>query len=531
MSDDFLFAEEPEETTPVTTGSWKVLIVDDEPEVHAVTKLALRDFIFQGKSLEFYHAYSGSEARNLISRHPDTAIILLDVVMETDDAGLLVASYIREQLKNEYVRIILRTGQPGQAPERQVIINYDINDYKSKTELTAQKLFTAIMSSLRSYRDILSLEQSRQGLEKIIHASADLFSSHSMEQFINGVLQQLTSILGCNEDAFLVSSSMVAGNNSTSDDPRELVVFAGRGEFEAKEGHTIREVLTTELLEAFDIAMKSRGIVYRQNYLVAYCTSKFTHGSLLYVSGLPEQITENHKRLIELFTQNVQIAYENVQLKHEIEDTQREIVYRLSEAVERRSVETGNHVKRVALISYQLAKAYGLSKNEAEQIMYAAPLHDVGKVGIPDQILNKPGPLNDSEWDVMKTHAMIGYEILKNSRRPIIQAGALIARDHHEKWDGSGYPTGKKADDIHIYGRIAALADAYDALRHRRCYKEAWELPVVMTYIREESGKHFDPELVEIFEAQVDKLEAILQKYPDDKIETDSIMPVTDNKG
>ncbi|PKM20908.1 MAG: metal-dependent phosphohydrolase [Gammaproteobacteria bacterium HGW-Gammaproteobacteria-15] len=516
MSDDFLFAEEPEPTVAVLNGSWKVLIVDDEPEVHAVTKLALSDFTFQSKNLTFFSAYSGSEARELIKQHPDTAIILLDVVMETDDAGLLVARYTREELHNEHVRIILRTGQPGQAPERQVIINYDINDYKSKTELTAQKLFTVIMSSLRSYRDIMSLEQSRQGLEKIINASADLFSSHSMEQFIDGVLQQLTSILGCNEDALLVSSSLVAGNVAGEiTDPHNLVVFAGQGEFESKEGKPVQEVLAPELMEAFDKALKSRSIVYRDNYLVAYCTSKFTHGSLLYISGLPGTITENQKKLIELFSQNVQVAYENVQLQHEIEDTQREIVYRLSEAVEHRSVETGNHVKRVAFICYDLAKAYGLPEEEAERLMFAAPLHDVGKVGIPDGILNKPAKLQGQEWEVMKTHTSIGYDILKDSKRSIIQAGAVIAQDHHEKWDGTGYPAGKKGEDIHIYGRIAALADVYDALRHRRCYKSAWPLERVMATIEAEAGKQFDPELVEIFKSRVDKLEAILQKYPD----------------
>ncbi|HSG51627.1 MAG TPA: DUF3369 domain-containing protein, partial [Rheinheimera sp.] len=490
--------------------------VDDEPEVHAVTKLALSDFNFQGKGLTFLSAYSGAEAKALIEQHPDAAIMLLDVVMETDDAGLLVARYIREQLHNEHVRIILRTGQPGQAPERQVIINYDINDYKSKTELTAQKLFTVVMSSLRSYRDILALEQSRQGLEKIINASADLFSSHSMEQFIDGVLQQLTSILGCDENALLVSSSMVAGNISGDvSDPHKLVVFAGQGEFESKEGKPVQDVLAPELLDAFEAALQSRGIVYRNNYLVAYCTSKFTHGSLLYISGLPGVITESQKKLIELFSQNVQIAYENVQLQHEIEDTQREIVYRLSEAVEHRSIETGNHVKRVAFICYDLAKAYGLPEEEAERLMFAAPLHDVGKVGIPDGILNKPTKLQQHEWEVMKTHANIGYEILKDSKRSIIQAGAVIAQDHHEKWDGTGYPAGKKGEDIHIYGRIAALADVYDALRHRRCYKSAWSLQQVMDFIKSESGKQFDPKLVEIFTNRVDKLEAILQKYPD----------------
>ncbi|MDP4535548.1 DUF3369 domain-containing protein [Alkalimonas collagenimarina] len=520
MNDDFLFADEPDEETPLSeaqgsSGQWKVMIVDDEPEVHAVTKLALNDFSFQGKSIEFISAYSGAEAKALLAQHPNTAIILLDVVMETDDAGLLVAQYIREELANTHVRIILRTGQPGQAPERQVIVNYDINDYKSKTELTAQKLFTVVMSSLRSYRDILAIDHSRQGLEKIIHASADLFSAHSMEQFIDGVLQQLTSILGCNDDALLVTSSLVAGNPAEDTDPEHLIVFAGMGEFEKREGQPVTEVLENSLLQAFYDALKSKAIVYKENYLVAYCTSKFTHGSLLYVSGLPGQISDSQKKLIELFSQNVQIAYENVQLQNEIEDTQREIVYRLSEAVEHRSIETGNHVKRVAFICYDLAKAYGLPEDEAEKLMFASPLHDVGKVGIPDGILNKPMKLDEREWEVMKTHASIGYEILKNSKRAIIQAGAIIARDHHEKWDGSGYPAGKKGEDIHIYGRIAAIADVYDALRHRRCYKSAWPLEKVIDTIEKGSGSQFDPQLVTLFKSRVEKLEAILKKYPD----------------
>lgn len=517
MANDFLFADEPEEQAPQHNGSWKVLIVDDEPEVHAVTKLALSDFSFQGKNLEFFSAYSGAEAKKLIADHHDAAIILLDVVMESDDAGLIVARYIREELHNHYVRIILRTGQPGQAPERQVIVNYDINDYKSKTELTAQKLFTVIMSSLRSYRDILSIDNSRRGLEKIITASADLFSSHSMEQFIDGVLQQLTSILGCDEDALLVTSSLVAGNIYENTDPDQLVVFAGLGEFENQEGRAVSDVLDPTLMDAFHQALKSRSIVYRENYLVAYCTSKFTHGSLLYVSGLPNQVNETQKRLIELFSQNVQIAYENVQLQHEIEDTQREIVYRLSEAVEQRSIETGNHVKRVAFICYELATAYGLATDEAEKLMFASPLHDVGKVGIPDGILNKPMKLAEHEWEVMKTHSSIGYEILKNSKRAIIQAGAIIARDHHEKWDGSGYPAGKRGENIHIYGRIAAVADVYDALRHRRCYKSPWTPEATLSHIESESGRQFDPKLVEILKSRVDRIEAILQKYPDEE--------------
>ncbi|HEY9651698.1 MAG TPA: response regulator, partial [Coleofasciculaceae cyanobacterium] len=155
-----------------TGDSWKILVVDDDAEIHDITKLVLDDFTFEGKPLTFMSAYSGEEAKALIEKHPDTALILLDVVMETDDAGLEVVKYIRDVLGNLLVRIILRTGQPGQAPEDVVIINYDINDYKTKTELTTRKLFTALVAALRAFRALNKLEESRRELVKIAQASA-----------------------------------------------------------------------------------------------------------------------------------------------------------------------------------------------------------------------------------------------------------------------------------------------------------------------------------------------------------------------
>ena len=171
-NDEILFADaERESESPGEEKVWKVMIVDDDEEVHAVTKMVLGDFIFLGKSLTFVSAYSGEAAKQRLQENPDTAVILLDVVMETEDAGLQAARYIREELKNSFVRIILRTGYPGQAPERSVIIDYDINDYKEKTELTAQKLHTTLIAALRSYRDLKIIDGNRQGLQKIIEAS------------------------------------------------------------------------------------------------------------------------------------------------------------------------------------------------------------------------------------------------------------------------------------------------------------------------------------------------------------------------
>ncbi|KFL34957.1 response regulator receiver protein [Sulfurospirillum sp. SCADC] len=190
---------------------------------------------------------------------------------------------------------------------------------------------------------------------------------------------------------------------------------------------------------------------------------------------------------------------EIINLHEELEATQQEVIYRMGEIAESRSKETGNHVRRVAAYSRLLALKYGLDKKESDLIGSASPMHDIGKVGIPDSILQKPGPLSDEEWEIMRTHAMLGYTILQNSTRPLLQAAAIIAKEHHEKYDGTGYPLNLKGRDIHLYARIVAVADVFDALSHDRCYKKAWEDAAVFEFFEHERGKHFDPQIVDLF--------------------------------
>ncbi|MBV5278840.1 MAG: HD domain-containing protein [Campylobacteraceae bacterium] len=192
-------------------------------------------------------------------------------------------------------------------------------------------------------------------------------------------------------------------------------------------------------------------------------------------------------------------------LSQEILTTQKEVVYTMGEIVETRSKETGNHVKRVALYSELLGLHYGLPKEEAELLKLASPMHDIGKIGIPDSILNKPGKHTPEEFQIMKTHASIGYDILKASNRPILKTAAIVANEHHEKWDGTGYPRGLKGEEIHIYGRITAVADVFDALGSDRVYKKAWDDDRIFNLLKEESGKHFDPKLINIFFENLDE--------------------------
>ncbi|MFL5212845.1 MAG: DUF3369 domain-containing protein, partial [Microvirga sp.] len=187
--DDFLTViEDGEAEARVPSGGrWKVAVIDDDAAVHDGTRFALYDYVLNRQGLEILSAYSAQEGRELLRQHPDIAVVLLDVVMESEGAGLELVDYIRNELRNETVRIILRTGQPGQAPERRVIVDYDINDYKAKTELTADKLFTALTAALRSYQQLERMVQTRRGLEIIIDAASTLYDFKSMQRLAEGV--------------------------------------------------------------------------------------------------------------------------------------------------------------------------------------------------------------------------------------------------------------------------------------------------------------------------------------------------------
>ena len=202
----------------------------------------------------------------------------------------------------------------------------------------------------------------------------------------------------------------------------------------------------------------------------------------------------------------------------EIRDRERELIFRISRAAEFRDPETGAHIQRMAHYSQIIARGLDLDAATQKLILEAAPMHDVGKIGIPDYILLKPGKLTVEEFEVMKGHARLGHELLKDSRSEIMVAGALIAISHHEKYDGSGYPHGLKGKDIPLFGRIVAVADVFDALTSERPYKKAWALEDALHFLEEGRGKHFDPLCVEAFISGWDEVIAIRQRFRDEDV-------------
>ncbi|RSZ56921.1 DUF3369 domain-containing protein [Massilia atriviolacea] len=488
---------------------WKVLLVDDEPDIHDITKLTLSRFRLDGRALTFLHAYTGAEAKDVLARESDIALVFLDVVMENDDSGLEVARWMREDLGNQFTRIVLRTGQPGQAPEERVIVNYDINDYKEKTELDRTKLFTTTFAALRAYRDIMKVEEARllqanyrEGLERVIAASAHIFQQRNLKDFASGLLQQVVALLR-------LEKSMLLRLSGAS-------VITGESEYEilAQIGDIGDTMLGPELMAQLDDARSNRISRLHGDTFVGYFPNSSGKASLLVLKGV-EEIADIDAQLLEVFCSGVAIAFDNILLTQEITDTQAELIMRLGDVVESRSNEAGNHVRRMSQVCHMLAQASGMPEDETAVLMHAAPMHDIGKIATPDAVLLKPGKLTPEEWDIMKQHPTVGLSILDGSSRPILKAAAVIAHQHHEKFDGSGYPQGLMGPDIHVYARIVAVADVFDALSHKRCYKEAWPVDEVVAHLREVSGQHLDPVFVELLIANIDAAVEINRRWPD----------------
>jgi len=495
---------------------WKLLVVDDEKSVHDVTRLALSGFSFEGRSLDVLRADSAAEAMEILQQDNDIAIALIDVVMETDQAGLDLVRWIRKDLGNESIRLIIRTGQPGLAPEKQIILNYDICDYKEKTELTSAKLFTLVVAGLRGYRNLVALEKNRQGLERIALSSNALSTRGSLETFIEGVMIQLQSVLCGDETAFYSRGMGILGSNGESD-PNQQIVVAGTGDYEGCASKRLSEIASPKLLGQVERVLKEQKTCYlEEGGCIIYFRSSYGNHCLLYLNGCPRVLDSIERDLVGIFCHNTSYAFDNLHLNREIENTQREVIYTLGSIAEFRSKETGRHIARVSRNAEQLAILYGMSQEESDLILLAMPMHDVGKIAIPDAILHKPGRLTPQEMEVIKTHAQIGYEMLCGSKRKLFRSAAIIARQHHEWWNGDGYPNGLSGDKIHLYGRIAAVADVFDALGYRRCYKDAWPMERIIEHYKKFRGVQFDPEITDLLLDNIDRFEAIRQNYPDE---------------
>ena len=324
---------------------WKVAIVDDDQAVHDGTRFALYDYALADHGLEMISAYSAAEGRELLLAHPDIAVVLLDVVMETEDAGLQLVDFIRKDLKNETVRVILRTGQPGQAPERRVIVDYDINDYKAKTELTADKLFTSLTSALRSYQQLQRMVETRRGLEIIIEAASMLFDLHSVQRLAEGVLTQIASLLEVECAGILV----------LRDDHRpdeQISILAGSGCYRNLVGGSIDEGLDGEVRAAVRHAFERRHHEYQPQRSVLYLRTG-SGREVVVLLETPKVLSDTNRTLVEVFCSRLAVAFDNVILYRQLEEAN----LQLEDRVARRTAELKTANRRLTTQSSELRRA------------------------------------------------------------------------------------------------------------------------------------------------------------------------------
>ncbi len=323
--DELLFSDDelPPSADVTTAQPWNILIIDDDDEVHQATRLALSDTTFLGRPMRFLSAHSGEAARRILPSLHDIAIILLDVVMETDDAGLQLVHYIRETLGWAETRIILRTGQPGSAPEREVIVRYDINDYKAKAELTEARLFTSIIAALRSYRDLVHLVESRVGLRKVIDAAASLHQSRSMQLFADGVLLQLTAILQSDSHSILCSHRRIG-------DAGKVTLLASSGRFAELPRGTPSHELDEVVERRIAAALAGRSSVFGADHAALYMATPNQREVVVYIENL-RPFSELDLSLLELFGHNISIGYDNLKMFQELVEAKESLEVRVTE--------------------------------------------------------------------------------------------------------------------------------------------------------------------------------------------------------
>ena len=472
-----------------TAPPWKLLVVDDEPDVCALTRLCLQDFRFAERGLAILQATSAYEARKVLAEHTDVAVALIDIVMETDDAGLRLVEHIRKTLGNQLIRLVIRTGQPGIAPERFVIDHYDIDDYKDKTELTATRLYTTVRAAIKSYGDLRAIDLNRAGLAHVLAAAPDIYrlANTSLNQFFEGVLLQIVGLCRLSESSCIGTLDGVVATI----DGQDVEVRATCGSF-IDSGHfdAIKTACTDVILKG------KRSSAFKESVVIIPLTADARPVGFIYIE--PTAVLAHADRsLIMLLAQQCSSALENIRLHTDIQASFDQAIEMLAEVAEFKDRTTGGHILRIDHYTRAVARELGISEAEATLWGSASRLHDVGKVGISDALLQKPGSLSTEEFVQVQQHTRIGQSILGHSQFMLL--AREVAMHHHERWDGTGYPEGKPSRECSLLTRIVSVVDVFDALVSLRPYKGPWSADKAIDEIKRGTGTQFDPAVVAAF--------------------------------
>ncbi|WP_448384906.1 HD domain-containing phosphohydrolase [Fervidobacterium sp.] len=439
----------------------KVMIVDDSKTVHAELSSILSELSWNGKNLDIEHTYGYEEFKKIFV--PEKyALVITDLVMESDDAGIKVINHIRHTCNDKKTRIILMTANPEKIPTDLLTRDYDINAYIEKKSLSPFSTKLTVLSMLKTYQDITSLEQAIVTLENVAANASEM----SLPELLINTFFQVRTFLSLKKPDIKLNGEIFVNNER---------IFPPK-------------------------FMNSENLEYRYDF-----RTKVQENNILFVVYSSKQLNSLETSYIRSLLKNLQRSL----ISTKYPDIEEEFIIMLSKVVEAKSEETGDHVNRVAELSYYLAEYLGFSSSDAKLIKKASALHDIGKVGVPDYILNKPGKLDDKEFSIIKEHSLIGFEILRDSTLNIFEIGAVVALEHHERWDGSGYPYGLQGEEIAIEARIVQVADVFEALTHDRCYRPAWPIEKAVEYMNDMKGRQFDPMIIDAFNKHLKDMIAI----------------------
>ena len=352
-TDELLLLDgEPGDVTGLMPMPWRILVVDDDADVHEVTAFALGSISILGRPLELLRAHSAGQAGKILDNVADIAVVLLDVVMESEDAGLQLVKSVRNDRRLDSTRIILRTGQPGQAPEAETIARYDINDYKTKSELTQARLFTSLTTAVRSYDQLRRLERSRHGLEMIVNASNQLNAKPGLRAFAEGLLTQITALIGVESEGVICAMSAPPDDDSA---PREPRIIAAAGRFARFIGHRLAEIDDARIAAALATALHDRKSTIERFSATFYFPKSETEGFAAFIDAT-QPIPDLDRDLIDVFCSNIALCAKNVDLVAELRrdafvDRQLGIPNRTALVVElNRRIQTDAHGENVLAI-------------------------------------------------------------------------------------------------------------------------------------------------------------------------------------
>jgi len=481
---------------------WIVLIADDDPDVHASTRMALRGVRFRGRALEFIDAYSGPQTLALLQEHPDTAIVLLDIIMEAEDAGLRAVQRIRDNGFGA-VRIIVRTGFPGQAPERDVIIDYDIHDYKEKTGLSVQSLVTSLISGLRAYSDLLALEGHRRGLMSVLEA-VSWFDFNAVQRYVSGMQAEFISLaqLRANYVVLVSRPSVWPGAVPV------VIAFLAQERLQAAPLHfddlpLAEAALVRSSLDQMQGVADDKGstlfVRHQGADLVMYAAGADAFG------GADEV-------LLEVFMRKACQAIGNQKTFSEMQADRDAVMRGMALYAQRWNDNAAVELDRVARWSSALARRLHttlafpdeIDERFIRDIGIAAMLHDVGNDLMEPALLRKTSIYDAHERRAMQAHVERGLRLWDANFGAAGGVGALqmvrqIIGAHHEWFDGSGYPEKCKGDAIALSARLVAVADAYVAMTSPRPHRPEMNATAARQVIADDQGRHFDPRIAQVF--------------------------------